>query len=105
MLYIVSVDSGSVSWAASIAGRRLLNGSMVVVAARVAKSHVVDLLYRSSQSGLLDGPSAGFFFLSKCWITKSYDEWVSAHLTGLKESTLDMCKYSRLLWSHSIRIF
>ena len=61
----MSVASGSVSWAALIAGRISLN-RLTVVAARDAKSRAVGLSLPSSQSGRLHGPSAGFFFPSRC---------------------------------------
>jgi len=47
ILFFMSVGSGSVSWAASIADRRSLNGLMVVVA-KFAKSRAVGLLWPSS---------------------------------------------------------
>jgi hypothetical protein len=41
---------------------------------------------------------------SKCWITRSYDERISAHLDFLQQSTFAFWKYARFLGSHCVSI-
>jgi hypothetical protein len=97
------VAKKSISWAALISARRSSYDSVMVVAAKVARSFAFMISELISQSGHLDGPSVRFFSPSRCSITKSYEEIITAHLHRCQDNTFDVWKYPRVFSSECIR--